>query len=95
MFNWLKNLTRDFVHRKPFNILALFTWNCRTIVFPCKGSHNSTLKSMFAISSLFAADQPHVHATTPLLNKNLAGHGVHTLTFKCLTVVVKKFDFDF
>ena len=75
--------------------LVLFTQNCRTIVFPCKGSHNTTRKSMFAISSLFAAEQPRIHATKPLLYKNLASHGVHTLPFKCLTVVVKNLTLNF
>ena len=50
---------------------------------------------MFTISSLFAAEQPRIHATTPLLYKNLAGHGVHTLPLKCLTVVVKNLTLNF
>ena len=39
-----------FVLTEPFNILALFIRECRTVIFPSKVSNNTTRKSMFAIS---------------------------------------------
>ena len=39
-----------FVLTEPFNILALFIRDCRTVIFPSKVSNNTTRKSMFAIS---------------------------------------------
>ena len=34
IFNQLKNLTGHFVHTRLFNIFALFTQNCQTVIFP-------------------------------------------------------------
>ena len=45
----VKKLLRKF-HKEPFYIFALFTQNCRAVIFPSKLSNNMTRKSMFAIS---------------------------------------------
>ena len=49
IFNQLKNLTKHFVHTKLFNVFALFTQNCQTVLFPSKAINNTTRKSMLAI----------------------------------------------
>ena len=80
---------------EPFQIFALFTWNCRTVIFPSKVSNNITCKPMLAISAcnfpLFfqVSNQLSVHATTHLLYKNLDGHNVNLLPFKFSTILVK------
>ena len=55
IFNRLKNLTGHFVHTEPFNIFALFTQNCRAVIFPSKVSNNMTRKSMLAVSGCYFA----------------------------------------
>ena len=45
----LKNLAGH-LFTEPFNIFALFTLDCRTVIFPRKVSNTTTRKSMFAIS---------------------------------------------
>ena len=55
IFNRLKNLKGHFVHKEPFYIFALFTQNCRAVIFPSKVSNNMTRKSMFAISGCYKA----------------------------------------
>ena len=45
-----KKFGRTLVHTEPFNIFALFTLDCRTVIFPRKVSNTTTRKSMFAIS---------------------------------------------
>ena len=42
IFDHLKNLTGHFVHTDPFNIFALFTRDCRTVIFPSKASRVKT-----------------------------------------------------
>ena len=49
-FQRVEKLTGHFVHMEPFYIFALFTQNCRAVIFPSKLSNNMTRKSMFAIS---------------------------------------------
>ena len=49
-FRPAKKFGRTLVHTEPFNIFALFTLDCRTVIFPRKVSNNTTRKSMFAIS---------------------------------------------
>ena len=49
-FRPAKKFGQTLVHTEPFNIFALFTLDCRTVIFPRKVSDTTTRKSMFAIS---------------------------------------------
>ena len=72
---------------EPFNIFALLTWNLQTsfrmlIIFSCFSicpcaEHYFTWNPTWRLP----AELPRIHATTPLLHKNLDGYGVHTSWF--------------
>ena len=48
-FQLVEKLDQTLCHMKLFQILALFTWNCRTVIFPSKMSNSITRKLMLAI----------------------------------------------
>ena len=48
-FRPVEKLDQTLCHMKLFQILALFTWNCRTAIFPSKMSNSITCKPMLAI----------------------------------------------
>ena len=76
IFDRLKNLTRHFVHTEPFNIFALFTLDCRTVIFPRKVSNTTTRKSMFTISvGNFLACSPTLYFLFKVLQRCVQAQG--------------------
>ena len=71
---------------EPFNIFAFLTRNLRTSlrifffscfsIYPCP-EHYFTWNPVWRLP----AELPRIHATAPLLHKNLDGYGVHTSWF--------------
>ena len=71
---------------EPFNIFAFLTRNLRTSlrifffrcfsIYPC-AEHYFIWNPVWRLP----AELPRIHATTPLLDKNLDGYGVHTSWF--------------
>ena len=81
-------------------VFALFTRNCRTVIFPSKASNNTTRKSMLAISvctfPLFLQlSKPRIHAATHLWSKKFRRSRCSHLAVQFFDRTDKKFDLDF